>query len=81
MKNKKSDRIECYDTTAVLKNLFLLSQKLLDRFEQVIIAGKKGKSTKTARWWTRNKLKLFQEVVPDMENKFSNFLKKFTIKK
>ena len=49
MKNKKSDRIECYDTTAVLKNLFLLSQKLLDRFEQVIIAGKKGKSTKAAR--------------------------------
>ena len=41
MKNKKSDRIECYDTTAVLKNLFLLSQKLLDRFEQVIIADKK----------------------------------------
>ena len=49
MKNKKSDRIECYDTTAVLKNLFLLSQKLLERFEQVIIADKKGKSTKTAR--------------------------------
>ena len=55
MKSKKSSRMECYDTTVLLKKIYSYYQKKrCDRCEQAITADKKGKTTKNARRWKEN---------------------------
>ena len=54
------------DTTAFFKKISsYYHKKCLDRFKQVIVADKKGKTTKNARQWTENELELFAEALSD----------------
>ena len=74
-------RIECYDITVVLKNLFFLSEKVTQQFEQVIVTYKKCKTTKNTRQWTENERELFAEVLADPGNNFAVSLEKLALKK
>ena len=55
----------------VKKIHFYYHKKWLHRFEQVIVANKKAKTTKNARRWTENELKLFAEVLADSLEKLA----------
>ena len=53
----------------------------LDKFEEVIIADKKGKTTKNAGRWTQNEIELFAKVLADLEKTFAISLEKLALKK
>ena len=56
-------------------------KKWFGRFEQVIMADKKGKTKKNATRWAENELELLAEVLADLENNFDVSLEWFAIKK
>ena len=81
MKSKKTSRIECYDTTAVLKKNFLIITKSDSTGLSKLLSNvKKRKTTKNARRWTGNKLQLFVDVLADPESNFAISLKILALK-